>query len=133
MQIDWSVIPRGDVCHTQACVRVSMNRKGEIKMNEFTWRRMGEPKAFLVMYNQPNSMIALKPTAASIKNAFPAHRNGRREARVVRALRLLNEFSIKLRDTIEFKDAEIDQDGQLTLDLRTARVSKRAHSQCRKK
>jgi len=32
----------------------------------------------------------------------------------------------KLPDTIEFKDAEIDQDRVLILDLRTARVPKRA-------
>ena len=131
MQIDWSIVPRGDVHPTHTRVYVTMNRKGEIVLNGTAYRRMGEPAAFLLMYNQPNSLIALKPTAESMKNAYPARKYGRRGGRVVRALRLLIEFGIKLPDTVEFKDAEIDTDGQLILDLRTARVSPRAHSQCR--
>jgi hypothetical protein len=133
MQIEWSVVPRGDVHPSDSRVYVTMNRKGEIVLNGTAYRRMGEPAAFLLMYNQPNSLIALKPTAASIKNAYPARKHGRRNGRVVRALRLLIDNNIKLPDTIEFKDAEIDPDGVLMLDLRTARVSPRAHSQCRKK
>ena len=54
-------------------------------------------------------------------------------ARIVRALRLLTNFGIVLPETIEFNDAEIDPDTQLILDLRTARVSPKAHSQCRRK
>jgi hypothetical protein len=93
---------------------------------------MGEPAAFLVMYNQPNSLIALKPTAETMKNAYPARKYGRRNGRIERAFRLLNDHNIKLPDTVEFRDAEIDTDGVLILDLRPARVSQRAHSQCRK-
>lgn len=68
-----------------------------------------------------------------MKHAYPARKYGKRGGRVVRVFRLLTEYSIKLPDTVEFKDAEIDMDGQLILDLRTARVSPRAHSQSRKK
>lgn len=131
MQIEWSVIPRGDVHPSDTRVYVTMNRKGEIVLNGTAYRRMGEPAAFLLMYNQPNSLIALKPTAAAMKNAYPARKHGRRNGRVVRAFRLLNDHNIKLPDTVEFRDAEIDRDGVLILDLRTARVSPRAHSQCR--
>jgi hypothetical protein len=133
MQIEWAVIPRGDVHPSQSGIFVTMNRQGVIYLNGTVWRRMGEPKAFLLMYNQPKSLIALKPTAAAMKNAYPAGKSGRRGGRVVRAYRLLMTYGIKLPDTVEFKGAEIDQDGVLILDLRTARVSPRAHSQCRKK
>jgi hypothetical protein len=44
----------------------------------------------------------------------------------------VTEFGIVIRDTVEFTDAEIDPDGQLILDLRSARVSPRAHSQSRR-
>jgi hypothetical protein len=134
MQIEWAVVPRGDVHPAHTRVYVTMNRKGEIVLNGTAYRRMGEPAAFLLMYNQPNSLIALKPTAAAMKNAYPARKHGRRNGRVVRAFRLLQEYKIKLPDTIEFRDAEFDTDANaLILDLRTARVSPRAHSQCRKK
>jgi hypothetical protein len=131
MQIEWAVIPRGDFAFQQQKIYVTLNRNGEIRMNEMTWKRAGAPAAFLVMFNRTNNLIALKPTATAIKNAYPARRYGRRNARVVRVARLLTDHQIKLPDTIEFRDAEIDRDGQLILDLRTARVSPRAHSQCR--
>jgi hypothetical protein len=110
-----------------------MNRKGEIVLNKVAYQRVGEPAAFLIYYNRPNSLIALKPTSASIRNAYPVRKQGRRGGRVVRAFRLLTEFGLKLPDTVEFPDVEIDQVGQLILDLRTAKVSPRAHSQCREK
>jgi hypothetical protein len=131
MQIEWAVIPRGDYAFQQQKIYVTLNRNGEFKMNEMTWKKTGAPAAFLVMFNRVNNLIALKPTAASMKDAYPARKTGRRNARVIRVARLLTEHKIKLPDTIEFHDAEIDVDGQLILDLRTARVSARAHSQCR--
>ena len=133
MQIEWSIVPRGDVHPAHTRVYVTMNRAGTIAMNKLTYQRMGEPAAFLVMFDKVNSRIALKPTGETIKHAYPARKYGRRGGRVVRAFRLLTQFAIKLPDTVEFKDAEIDTDGQLILDLRTARVSPRAHSVARKR
>lgn len=132
MHIEWSILPRGDVHPTHSRVYVTMNRRGEIAMNGLTHNRLGAPAAFLIMFDKTNSRIALKPTGATMKNAYPARKYGRRGGRIIRAYRLLTEFGIVLPDTIEFKDAEIDPDTQLILDLRTARVSPKAHSQCRK-
>src|SRR5688572_19945044 len=129
MHVEWSLVPRGDVHPSTAAVYVTMKRGGRIAMNRFTYQRMGEPAAFMLLFDKVNSRIALKPTAATMKNAYPASKHGRRGGRVVFALRLLTEFGIKLPDTVEFKDAEIDMDGQLILDLRTAKVSPRAWSQ----
>jgi len=133
MHTDWSIVPRGDVHPAHTRVYVTMNRGGTIAMNKLTYQRMGEPAAFLVMFDKVNSRIALKPTGETMKHAYPARKYGRRGGRVVRVFRLLTEFGIKLPDTVEFKDAEIDMDGQLVLDLRTARVSPRAHSVARGK
>jgi len=133
MRIEWSVLPRGDVAAHVSGVYVTINKLGTIAMNRVAYQRMGEPAAFLVMFDRVNNRIALKPTGATMKNAYPARKYGRRGGRVVRAFRIFSEFGVVIRETVEFKDAEIDQDGQLILDLRTARVSARAHSQCRKK
>jgi hypothetical protein len=108
---------------------VTMNKQGSIMMNRVTFKRMGEPAAFLVLFDKLNSRIALKPSSALMKHAYPAEKRGRAGGRMIRAYRLLTEFGIKLPDTVEFKDAEIDVDGQLILDLRTAKISPRAHSQ----
>lgn len=132
MSIEWSILPRGDLHPAHTRVYVTLNKQGAIAMNRVTYRRMDEPAAFLVMFDRVNNRIALKPTGAMMKNAYPARKYGRRGGRVVRAFRLLTEFGVVIKDTVEFTDAEIDPDGQLILDLRSARVSPRAHSQSRR-
>ena len=89
MHTEWSIVPRGDVHPAAAGVYVTMNRGGRIAMSRYTYQRMGEPAAFLLMFDKLNSRIALKPTAATMKNAYPAGKHGRRGGRVVHALRLL--------------------------------------------
>ena len=64
-----------------------------------------------------------------MKNAFPVAKYGRHGGRIVRAYRLLQEFNIVLPETIRFVASEVDQDGILLLDLRTAKVSTRAAGQ----
>lgn len=132
MQLEWSILPRGDIHPASSRVYVSLNRKGEIVLNSTAWQRTGAPEAFQILFNRANNLVALRPADIGTVNAYPARKRGRRDARIVRAYRLLNEFDLRLPDTVEFPDAEIDRSGQLVLDLRTARVSPRAHSQCRK-
>jgi hypothetical protein len=132
-QLEWKVVPRGDRHHSDTRTYVTMNRKGEIAMNGAAWKRIGQPNAVMVMYNPPNSLIMLKPTSDGAKNAFPLRKHGKRDGRIIRAFRLLTEFNLRLPDTIEFTAPEIDINCQMTLDLRTARVSPKAHSQCRGK
>ena len=127
----WTMVPRGDVNVQAAGIYVSMNREGAISLNQTAYKRLGEPPAVHLFFDRVNNRIALKPTIAAMRNAYPV---GKRErGRLIYAKRLLVEYGIDLPETVEFKDAEIDPDGQLVLDLRTARVSRRAHSQCRKR
>jgi len=85
------------------------------------------------MFDKANARIGLRPTILQKLHAYPARVQGRRGARVIRANRLVKEFGLKLPDTMEFQDVEIDANGMLIMDLRTARVSPKAHSQCRKR
>jgi len=127
MHVEWAVLKKDDgVMPHWSGVYVTMNRLGTIAMNKVTYSRMGEPKAFLIMFDRVNSRVALKPTAATMKHAYLAGKYGKHGGRRIRAFRLLTEFGIKIDETLEFKNAEIDHDGQLILDLRTARVSPRA-------
>ena len=133
MKAEWIEIRRGDVMPQYAGIHVTMNTKGEIVMSRVTYNMLGAPKAFLLLFDKVNNRIALKPTIPAIRNAYPVMTRGRRmQSRCVNAYRLLVEFGIEVPETLEFKDPEIDQDGQLILDLRTAKVSRRAHSQCRR-
>ena len=103
-----------------------MNSKGRIVMNRAAHEKMGGAEAFLVLYDSANNTIGLKPTTPRTRNAYPAAKSGRHGGRRVNAYRLITEYGLHIKDTLDFPDAEIDLDGVLVLNLRTATVSKRA-------
>jgi hypothetical protein len=61
-----------------------------------------------------------------MRNAFPTARSGRYGGSKVNAYRLLTEYGLVIKDTLEFPEAEIDEDGILVLNMRTAQISNRA-------
>lgn len=132
MHTNWSILPKDDVKPHWAGAYVTLNRYGTIAMNKVTHRRIGEPAAVLIMFDRANSRIALRPTGVMTKHAYAVGKYGRHGGRRIRAFRMMTEFGIKVTETIEFTDAEVDKDGHLILDLRTARISPRAGSRNRK-
>lgn len=123
MRPDWRECPTGHKrAHRWAAFYVTMNRKGEIVISGPTYAKMGEPAAVNLLFDTVNSRIGLKPTALAMRNAFRVGIRGKHGGRVVRAYPLMQEFRIQLPETIRFYDADIDDDGVLILDLRTARV-----------
>jgi hypothetical protein len=125
MKADWIEIKRGDMHPQQAGVRASMNPKGHIVINRVTHQTLGEPAAFLILYDRVNMRIGLKPASLSTRNAYPALKSNRSGAKLVYGYRLMREHRINLEHPIQFDDARIDEDGILLLDLRTAIVSRR--------
>lgn len=105
---------------------MTMNSHGVIVMNRATHERLDMPDAFHLLYDSANNTIGLKPTNRQMRNAYPAQRSGRHGGRKVSAYRLVTECSLHIKETIEFTDAEIDTDGILLLNLRTAKISNRA-------
>lgn len=129
---NWKECPRDGVRGQWAAFYVTMNPRGYIVFSRVTYEKLGEPKAFLLLFDAVNNRIGLKPTALGIKNAYPVAKCGRHGGRLVRAFRLMQEFGIDLPETLRFHDTEIDHDGILILDLRTASISTRSVSQKRK-
>ena len=126
MKRNWKEIPCDDKRAQWAGIYVTMNSKGKIVMNRAAHERLGSPEAFTLLYDSANNTIGLKPVAALIRKAFPASKSGRHGGRKIAAYRLITECSLVIKETLEFPDAEIDTDGTLVLNLRTAVVSKRA-------
>lgn len=126
MRAEWLEVKRGDVMPQYAGISVTMNAKGVIAMSRPTYQLMGEPAAFLVLFDRVNSRVGLKPATASTPNAYPALVSNRCGAKMVRAFRLIREHRIILPHTLRFYDADIDTDGILVLDLRTAKPCPRA-------
>lgn len=126
MRPDWREVPREPARGQWAALYVTLNRKGNIVMNRTAYERLGAPAAFLLLFDAVNNRIGLKPAAASTRNAYPASPSGPSGGRLIRAYRLLQDFGIVVPDTLQFQNPEIDHDGILILDLRTARTSPRA-------
>jgi len=126
MKTTWKEVPRDHVQSQWAAFYVTMNRKGEIVMSRVTHDRLGAPRAFQLYYDTVNNRIGLKPAALAARNAYPAGPSGNRGGRVVRAYRLMQEFGVIINETLQFNGVEIDYDGLLVLDVRTARISPRA-------
>lgn len=122
----WKEIARGDKRAQWAGLYVTLNKRGTIVMNRAAHERLGGNEAFLLLYDAANNTVGLKPTARAMKNAYPAAKYGRHGGRRVNAFRLLAECGLVVDETLEFHDAEIDLDGILVLNLRTARISNRA-------
>jgi hypothetical protein len=122
------VVPRGDTSTGGARLYVAINPEGHITFNARVFEKLGKPEAVLVMFDRVNSRIALKPTYKAVRNAYPVNKRGsggRRPISIVCVGRLLVEYGLQIPELLEFKNVEIDRDGQLILDLRTARASNR--------
>jgi hypothetical protein len=123
----WEELPRGDNVRAQwAKLYVTMNAKGSIVMNRAAHERAGSPEAYRVLFDPANKTIGLCAAEPGTPNAYPAHRSGKHGGRRVNAYRLITERGLHIKETLEFPDAEIDEDGILLLHLRTAVVSNRA-------
>ena len=128
MRADWQEVPRGDVMPQYSGIYVTMNPQGDIVLSRVTYEILDSPPAFLILYDKTNNRIGLKPAALATKNAYPVRVSNRAGAKMVRGHRLTREHRIDLPQTVRFYDADIDEDGILVLDLRTARVSPRARN-----
>ena len=126
MRAEWQEIPRGDIRPQHAGIYVTMNSKGDIVMSRVTYEMLGSPQAFVILYDKPNNRIGLKPAALATRNAYPARVTNRSGAKVIHGHRLTREHRIDLKQTVQFYNADIDEDGILVLDLRTAKISPRS-------
>ena len=122
MKANWEKCPRGDVAPQYAGIYVTMNRKGEIAMSRATYETFGSPEAVFLLFDRNNQRIGLQPTGRTMRDAYPVLTSGRCGGKKIHAFRLMREYSIDLPATVKFPEAEIDDDGVLRLDLRTAEV-----------
>lgn len=122
----WKELPKDDKKAQWAGLYVTLNSKGSLVMNRATHQRLGEPAAFHILWDAANYTIGLKPTYPRVRNAYPVMRSGKHGGKRVSVYRLLTEYGLHIKETLEFPDAEIDENGILLLHLRTAKVSNRA-------
>ena len=109
-----------------AYMYVSMRPKGQIMLGRKVFEMMGEPAAVYVLFDPANGTIGLQPTNPRNPDAFHVGiENKKTGQRRVHAYKMLVEFGLTIPETVRFQNVQIDKDGILILDLRTARVEKR--------
>ena len=122
----WKELPKDNTKAQWAGLYVTLNGKGSLVLNRVAHKRMGAPEAFHILWDEANNTIGLKPTYPRIKNAYPVLRSGKHGGKRLNVYRLLTEHGLHIKETLEFPDAEIDHNGILLLNMRTAVVSNRA-------
>jgi hypothetical protein len=101
-------------------MNISLSPQGVLALNSLAFDKLGKPEAVYLLFDEMNNCIGLQPTQPQSTGAFrvsPKH-----ALHHVYILRLLELYKIRLPATVRFYDVEIDEDGILSLDLRTARV-----------
>lgn len=99
--------------------RSSINPSGEITFDIDTFRKMGEPEAMFLLYEEHTRTIGLRPAHPDEHNAVLVRVRHARSNRVVRSKPFLRENGIELDRTLRFTFPFIE-DKVLILDLRTA-------------
>jgi hypothetical protein len=117
---------------------VSLNKRGEIAMNDAAWGAIGRPWNVTLLYRPPTTPASGHPSsgrrgAIGIKfpvfedsgyefEPFPVRMYGRgRRMRIVRAMRMLKQYRIEVTETLQFVDPEIEKyDGEKMIVLELA-------------
>ena len=128
MRTNWEQLPKGDVHGKWVTKYVSLTPKGDLNMTLRTWNEFGAHAAVHVLFDRVNSRIGLKPINPGARDAYKFSKQGSSGRRTIRIYRLFQTYGIVLPETVRFWDAQIDEDGIMVLDLRTAKVSKESVS-----
>ena len=120
MKAIWKEIPRDPKKGKWVGMYATLNPKGEIRLSRITWEKTGSPSAYQIFFDEANQRIGLKPTAQGIRGSYNAELRGRHGGHRIMAYRLIAECRLILKYTLQFPLAEVDTDGILILDLRTA-------------
>ena len=104
---------------------VSLNRRGEIAMNDRAFQAIARPANVTLLYDEKTRSIGVKFPVAVDRHFFPARRYGRgRRMRIVRAAKMIKQFGIEVTNTLVFQNVEVkyfDRSPMLVLELGRAR------------
>ena len=124
MRAIWKEIPRDPKKGQWVGMYVTLNPRGEIWLSRVTWKKTGSPLAYQIFFDHANQRIGLKPSTPNSRGAYAAGPRGRYGGRRIQAYPVIVECGLVLKQTLQFPCAEIDPDGILILDLRTATINK---------
>ena len=97
-------------------LHVTVSEKGELLIGVEAYSRLGKPEAVILLYDEKNALVGLRPAHPRVPNAYPliAARRGRHK--LLRAARFWNHHGLRFRTRTLFESPAIE-DGTLVLDL----------------
>lgn len=101
-------------------VRVTINKKGILYMNQKAWALLGHPRAAELMFDKSRSVIGIMPANPDKLEAFPVKDKTGTKGKQIFASAFCMHFGISLgRSTGQFNEIEMDKDGVMNLTLTT--------------
>jgi hypothetical protein len=113
---DWERFKGGPRPAARDRIHVTLNYHSEIYFNTNAFRLLGKPEAVHLYYNPKKESIAVRPTSARLSDAFPV-RQKKNGSLVIHASPFCQHNGIKMTATHKFVAPEIDNDGNMILDL----------------
>ena len=114
---EWEKFRGGPRQAAQDRIHITLNRKGEIYFNANAYRVMGRPEAVHLYFNRQKDAIAVSRAASlRLSDAFPV-REKYPGSYLVCASPFCQHFGIKLDSTQKFVGADLDNEGNMLLDL----------------
>lgn len=108
-------------------VRVTLGQKGVFYLNGVAYDALGQPAAVEILYEGNRRIIGLKPVDLRKHNAFPIKIHGTGTYKRISAAAFCQHFRIKLRETVLFDGADLNDEGVMLLDMnRTITVGRGA-------
>lgn len=99
--------------------RISLTPKGLISLNWVAMECFKDVKAVVLLFDRINSLIGLRPSEPSVRNAFPLIKSGKSKSCFVRAKKFCNFYGIRNSATVVFQDVEQDETGTVVLNLKS--------------
>ncbi|MEJ7624592.1 MAG: hypothetical protein WKF34_11430 [Pyrinomonadaceae bacterium] len=109
MNRDWQIAERRPERPEAERLYVSLNRRGEIVLNDAAYDAIDRTFNVTLLYNARARHIGVKRPVRSDVHYFPVRGYGRgRRSHIVRAARMLAQFGIRIEQTVIFQNVEID-------------------------
>jgi len=115
---DWKEFDAGPIASMRNRIRVTLSPQGKILLNRLAFQALDQTQAVVLLFDESDRTIGLKPADPTRKNAFAVKQWDRFHNRTILAASFCRHYNLLPTRTILFNNAEVDNDGVLRLELR---------------
>ncbi len=109
-------------------LRITINARGNIYMNDRGWETFGRPEAVELMFDVGRRVIGVKSVPAWQPGSFPV-RHRKKGGKMIHASPFCVHFALKPNCTAVFNQAHIDEGGILSLPIDSLTASGRGFTE----